>query len=560
MASELSILTVYAKADAPRETLRSQGACKIAVPCFDLPRPAELEGAHALLVRAPDLDVNSLDRALGDRELEVIVDTSGAWSFAAAAVLTALRQKRTKLRGCFGADPLRAYARGLPLDWDRPASLFGGRSFNVLRHSTSPYSDAGAALPDQLAFVLATSIDSMRRLDDRGIAPETVAQHTTLQFELDCDQFLGIALLRAARACWARIADVLGFDVPARIHAETARRVLTVRDPWVNLLRGTITCFSAIVGGADWVTTAPFDAAGGLPSEIARRLAKNTGLLLREEAHLDHVVDPAGGSWYLERLTRTVAETAWTTFQEIERLGGMQAVLTSGWIDRRIDASRRAAQAEVATRKLPITGVSEFPDLSERRLTQAPYRSPGRIEAPELADLSSAIEAAGKGVSLAAIASAVHPSGLQRKRLPVIRWAEPFEVLRHASDVGLELAGERPRIFLANLGPIAEHVARATWTRNLFEAGGIEAVQSEDGNLAEAFRKSGARAAVICSSDRIYGAEAGAAIRALRAAGARPLYLAGPPNAAYSVDRFVHAGMDVLAMLADLHRTLGVPR
>jgi methylmalonyl-CoA mutase len=242
--------------------------------------------------------------------------------------------------------------------------------------------------------------------------------------------------------------------------------------------------------------------------------------------------------------------------QEIEAFGGMQAVLTSGWIDDRLQMSRRERMSEVHKRKAPITGVSEFPDLFERPIGARAYDPPREIDTPNLSLLTEAIEAAGEGATLSGIARALLRGGSMRPPLPMIRWAEPFEALRNASDRHRERTGSRPRIFLAQLGPIAEHTARSTWAKNLFEAGGVEAVTRE-GDLVEAYRASGAQAAVICSSDAIYAAQATAAARALKAAGASPLYLAGKPDD-YPVDAFVHFGIDVVAMLRDLHRSLGV--
>ncbi len=557
MAS-VSIATLYAREDAPSEGLRSRGAAQIALSCFELPEPGELEGAGAILLRSPDPDTARLDAALGDSTAAVFLDTGGAWSGAAGALLVALRERRPDLTGCFGADPLRAFARGFPLDWNRTAELFAFDELRVLRLSTAPYSDAGADLDHQLAFLFATLLDTLRNLEPRGIDPATAARRTSLQLELDCDQFLGIAALRATRALWARIAEVIGFDAPACLHAETARRVLTERDPWVNLLRGTVTAFAAIAGGADWITVTPFDAIVGLPGPLGRRLARNTTLLLEEESHLAHVVDPAGGSWYVERLTRELTERSWRTLQEIEAAGGMQAVLTSGWIDRRVEASRAARLDAVAHRTAPITGVSEFADLDEKPLPSPAYRPPARREVPPIADLAAAVEAARQGASLTELALALPTSGPRRPALPVIRFAAGFEALRGAADAHRERTGSRPKIFLANLGSVSEHTARATWARSFFEAGGVAAVSSDGDDPVGAFERSGARAAVICSSDRVYEARAAEVARALSAAGASPLYLAGKPNDAYPVDAFIHIGVDVLATLGDLHRALGV--
>jgi methylmalonyl-CoA mutase len=350
------------------------------------------------------------------------------------------------------------------------------------------------------------------------------------------DQFLTIAKFRAARRLWARVAQVSGITTGAaaqRQHAVTSSVMMTERDPWVNMLRTTVACLAAGVGGADAVTVLPFDEAVGLPDAFARRVARNTQSILLEESHLARVVDPAGGSWYVERLTDELAHAAWEHFQEIERAGGQRAALTAGLVGERIADTWAARSVALAKRREPVTGVSEFPNLGEQPLVREAAPAP-----------------LGGG-------------------LPRVRRAEAYEALRRRSDAHLAATGSRPRLFLAALGTAAVYTARSTFAANLFQAGGIETVSaasSEAAELAARFAASGAAVACLCSSDQLYAEHAEALAAALKSAGARRVLLAGRPGErreAYQragVDEFVHAGGDAVAVLTSVLDEIGAVR
>ncbi len=307
--------------------------------------------------------------------------------------------------------------------------------------------------------------------------------------------------------------------------------MMTARDPWVNLLRTTLACFAAGVGGADAVTVQPFDARLGLPDDFARRIARNTQALLVEEANVARVIDAAGGSWYVESLTEELAQSAWAWFREIERAGGFAAALGAGLIADRLAATRARRADDIAHRRAPITGVSEFPNLAEK----LPVRQPAPAE----------------------------PGG----GLPRIGYAEEFEALRDRSDAH----PVRPRIFLATFGPVAAHTARASFAANLFQAGGIETVRAGDpssaapaagtstdpAEIAAAFSASGATVACLCSTDKLYADHADAVAAALKAAGATRVWLAGKGQYA-TVDGHVHAGCDAVDVLRTTLTELGV--
>src|SRR5262245_58964781 len=346
----------------------------------------------------------------------------------------------------------------------------------------------------------------------------------------DADQFLTLAKFRALRKLWARVAEACGLEPqPIFIKAETAWRMMTRCDPHVNMLRTTIAAFSAGLGGADAISVLPFTQAIGLPDGFARRIARNTQLILLEESNLAKVGDPAAGSGGMEDLTQKLCGVAWGLFQEIEAAGGAAAALERGLIQDKVAAVRAEREKAVAHRKDALTGVSEFPNIHE---------GPAAV------------------LDVARVASRLQPL------LPQIRLAEPFELLRDVSDRILAATGSRPKVFLANLGTLAEFTARATFAKNFFEAGGIEAVGSDGiksrDDTATGFRNSGAKLACLCSSDEVYAQEAADAAQALAAAGAKHLYLAGRPRDADAlkstgIGTFIFTGCDALAVLQQAH-------
>jgi methylmalonyl-CoA mutase len=298
-------------------------------------------------------------------------------------------------------------------------------------------------------------------------------------------------------------------------HAVTSPAMITRRDPWVNMLRTTVATVGAGLGGAAAVTVLPFDSELGRPDEAARRLARNTQALLLEESHLAHVIDPAGGSWYVESLTDALAQKAWEEFTRIERDGGIEAVLDDGSLAARLDATWEQRATRIARRQDPITGVSEFPNLHE----ELPRREP----APDTP----------------------HEGGLPRRR-----YAEVFEHLRDRADA----AATRPTVFLATLGTLAQYTARASFTTNLFHAGGVATIDGPGGTdpqeIATAFRDAGTPVAVIASSDKVYDQHAAAVAAALHDAGAGRVLLAGTKDVE-GVDATLYAGCDAAAVLRD---------
>ena len=401
--------------------------------------------------------------------------------------------------------------------------------------------DAGGTEAQELAFVLATAVAYLRAIEEAGVALEDAQNMIYARLSADADQFLTMAKFRALRFLWARVEQACGLaPKPLFIAAETAWRMLTQRDPYVNMLRATMATFSAGLAGATAITVLPHTLALGLPDAFARRVARNTQLILMEESNLAKVTDPAAGSGGIENLTQALCEAAWALFQEIEKAGGVFAALEQNLIQRKVAATRAVREANIARRNDVLTGATKFPNLHE------PYVAVIDAKPIELAPYGEA--------------------KLTFDALAPLRLAAPFEALRDRSDEILKAKGKRPSVFLANLGTPADFTARATFAKSLFETGGIEAIDSEGfadpAALTAAFKTSGAALACLCSSDKVYAQRAEAAAKALQTAGAQHIYLAGRPREhetalrSAGVSEFIFAGGDALAVLEEAYRRM----
>ena len=392
--------------------------------------------------------------------------------------------------------------------------------------------NAGGSEAQELAFALASAVAYLRALEAGGMALDAARAAIYFRLAADADQFLTMAKFRAARKLWARVEAACGLAPrPALVTAETAWRMMTRRDPYVNMLRTTIAVAAAGFGGADAITVLPHTAPLGLPDAFARRVTRNTQLVLLEELNLARVADPAAGSGAIEALTQELCAAAWSIFQDIEKAGGAWAALQSGAIQKGVGAIRAERQKAVARSRDVLTGTNAYLDLQE---TLPPVL--------DVAPVKPAPEETGTVTAAA---------------LPRLRLAEPFEQLRERSDKTLVKSGARPKIFLANLGTPAAFTGRAGFAKNFFETGGIEAVggDGEGSALATAFKSAGTPLVCLCSSDKVYEKDASAAVERLKAAGARHIYLAGRPAEreaalrAAGVQTFIYEDCDVLATL-----------
>ncbi|TWF81379.1 heterodimeric methylmalonyl-CoA mutase small subunit [Pseudonocardia hierapolitana] len=493
-----------------------------------------------LAVGAGGTAVADLGRVLDGVQLDlapVVLDASGDTAdteLAAAGAFLELAGERgagRDLLGTLGLDPVGRRARtgeGPDPDAVVPTAIRTASEFprvRVVVVDALPVHGAGASDAQELGFSLAAGVAYLRALTGAGLDLATAAGLLEFRYAATAEQFPTIAKLRAARLLWSRVTEACGQAFPQVQHAVGSPSMLTRRDVHGNLLRGTVAGFAAGVGGADAVTVAPFDAAVCDPGSFSRRIARNTQSLLVQEAHLARVVDPAGGSWFVESLTRQLAAAAWAFFQEIEAAGGVLAALDAGLVAERVEPVRGRRAESAARRTAPIVGVSEFADLTEPALERRPASEP--------------------------------PAG----GLPRFRPAEPYEAFRDRSDALLAETGSRPRAFLATLGPLAAYTARAGFARNLLQAGGIETPEAGPTETTEdvvaAFREAGTPVAVLCASDALYDERAPDTVAVLRAAGARYVLLAGRADVP-GVDGNLAAGCDAPAVIESVYRVLEV--
>ncbi|MGY2031013.1 methylmalonyl-CoA mutase family protein [Nocardia gipuzkoensis] len=481
--------------------------------------------------------LNGLLFELAPLTLDAGSDVAGA----AAQVFSVLdgyaAPDREVIRIALGAAPLTSRFAGLAdIGLTEAVALAGqaARRPETVRAITvdgTVFHDAGASDAQELGAAVAAGLAYLRSLTESLDIADALGQ---LEFRLAAtdDQFATIAKFRAARQLWARVAHVCGAPDfgGAPQHAVTSAAMMSRRDPWVNMLRTTLAAFGAGIGGADTVTVLPFDSALppgelGVSKSFADRMARNTQLLLLEESHLGHVLDPGAGSWYVEDLTAALAAKAWEFLQEIEAAGGYLAALESGLLAERVAATKAARDTDVAHRKTAVTGVNEFPNLAEQPLSEA-ARQAGRVA----------------------------------------RYGAAFEQLRDRSDAYLAEHGARPKALLVPLGSVAEHNVRVTFIANLLASGGIESINPGPlavDAIAAAATEAGAPIAVLCGSDARYGTEAGAAVERLRAAGVSTVLLAGAAKAvadlddAQRPDGFLAARIDAVAALSGLLEKVG---
>ncbi|BBZ28346.1 methylmalonyl-CoA mutase small subunit [Mycolicibacterium madagascariense] len=501
------------------------------------------DGVSAMVLRvgADGVDVAHLDRLLEGVFLElvpVIVEAGADYVGAADALLALVSgmadDAKPTLSIDLGADPLAAALTGR----DAPPMSgvvatasrvlgFGG-GIRAVTVDGAGLHDLGASASWELAGAIAAGVAYLRALCDGGLAVPDALRQIAFRFAADDDQFMTIAKLRAARQLWARVAEVLGQPDAgaATIHAVTSRPMMTRRDPWVNMLRTTLAAFGAGVGGADTVQVFEFDSAiegglAGVARSFARRMARNTQLLLLEESHVGRVLDPGGGSWFVEDLTRCLAEQAWHHFQDLESRGGFEAA--GGHLAEEIAAVRNRRAEDVAHRRRALTGVNEYPNLAE-----APLAPP-------------------------------HPTP------SVHAYAAAFDALRDRSDAYLAANGARPTALLLPLGPLAEHNVRTTFAANLLASGGVQSVNPgtlSPAGVAQAAAEAGHPAvAVVCGTDARYAEEVSDIVAAAHAVGIAHVYLAGPEKAVadaeHRPDDYLTAKIDAVAALSTLLTRLG---
>ena len=379
--------------------------------------------------------------------------------------------------------------------------------------------DLGASDVQELGYVLALGAHYLRALEAAGTSVDDAVGLVEFRLAASDDQFVTIAKLRAVRRMWARMLELSGASEDHRnmsLHAVTSRPMMTKHDPWVNMLRTCVAAFAAGVGGADTVTVLPFDARLGLPDAFARRIARNTSTLLVEESHVAKVADPAGGAFAVEKLTDDLAVAGWEELGRIESSGGVTDALEDGSLRARIDEVVAERDRQIANRTRPLTGLTEFPNLHETLPERKPYAEGA---------------------------------------LPVRPYGEPFEALRDEPAT--------TKVFLATMGTIAAHTARASFATNLFAAGGIHVVNTGRHDDVAAVLKDyegpdgGQSVVCLVGNDKAYAEWGADLVKALREAGAEWVVLAGKPIQGVETDDTCAMGVDALEFLRRTREKLG---
>ena len=438
---------------------------------------------------------------IGEQDIDEVLDSlpldRSAVHFEAgpraAEVLEALnRRSPADAHGSVDYEPLSDFDRAVQLIRAARAPQF--RPVTIRAHR---FAEAGSTIVQELGLALAEGVEIMAQLTGRGVAPDRAAQALAFSFAVGSDYFQEIAKLRAARTAWARVVGSFqptsAESAKMTIYARTSHWTKTIYDPHVNLLRATTEAMAAAIGGADAVRVEPFDEPYREPAEFSRRLARNTQLILKREAWLDRSVDAAGGAYYLEVLTDSLAREAWNLLQQVEAAGGFLAYCASGAQERDIAKSRADREAAVSTRRATIVGTNQYPNLQERML-------------PEI-----------------------------EREDPAPRAARVFEEIRLRTERHAARTGHTPRFLLLEAGDLKMRKARSGFSANFFGCAGFEIRISD--TLTD-----DVDAVVLCSSDAEYAALAPRVIQQLREAGkSTPVIVAGNP--ADSIEQLKQAGV-----------------
>lgn len=566
--------------------------------------------------------LEDLQKALDGIDLEKVslFVRSGSSALPFAALLVALMRKRGRsaeaLRGCIEMDPIgvAAHEGRLPHSFEQAYremrellgwALGGAPHLQTVCVHGRAWIEGGGHAVHGLGFSLATGAEYLREMIRRGFTVDDVAPRIRFALTVGSRFFVEIAKLRAARMLWAHLVAALGGSEDSqrlRMHVRTAHRNKTLFDPYVNMLRTTAEAFAGVLGGCDSMQVGPFDEVARTPDEFSRRIARNTQLILMQECHLDRLIDPAGGSWFVENLTGELAQRAWALFQEVERRGGMAAAMREGFPQGEVAAAAEAQAREIAQRREILVGTNRYASQPEeplppaafdasvfrkrraaqvetyrtasdnRRNTDVMSRLSNIVEAAPGSVLEACIEGVRAGATLGEVTRALRINDKPDEPLrPVLshRAADGFEKLRLAVIAHGRRSGGRARVFLATMGSLRQHKARADFSRDFFETAGFEVVTgagfADAESAAAGAAESGARVVVVCSTDETYPELVPPVVAAVR--GRQPgavMVLAGRPEAqveahkAAGIDEFIHVRCNAVEILTGLARRAGV--
>lgn len=494
-----------------------------------------------------------------------------------------------KLSGCISFDPLGQLVQNGALPYSiteaykmlsevTKASKEHTPDLKTIDVQVNPYHESGGNAVHELAFAISTGLEYLRELANDEISIDDVAKSMQFSFSIGANFFMEIAKLRAARMLWSQIVKELGGSEDAQkmyIHARTSTWTKTIYDPYVNILRSTVEAFGAVIGGVNSLHVSPFDEAIGPADEFSRRIARNTHMILEKEANLSKVADPAGGSWYIESLTYSLAEKAWELFQKIEEKGGMYKAILEGFPQEIVLKTAEERAKNIKKRKDKFIGTNIYPNLNENKRV---------VENQDAVDLQKnnihiskeenvllnetlqqfaanrSIENAIKAVDLgASIDDLFKLISLHQKELPSVRTveihrgAQIYETLRQNAENYKSSSGQYPTIFVANLGPVAAFKPRVDFVTNFFEVGGFEVLNKESytsiNDAVEAFHQSNSSIVVICSKDENYPEMVPVLVKKLKDLNSNTtILLAGNPSEE-ELAIYKHAGLTELINL-----------
>ncbi|MCK9612185.1 MAG: methylmalonyl-CoA mutase family protein [Bacteroidales bacterium] len=515
------------------------------------------KGATAVSFKVKELafeeEMAQLLKGINMEEIAVHFFSSHSYSILADLLIEHVKKSgfdAHKLRGSFNFDSVSYYLlhgeyyNSREDNFNEAAALIKYMKthlplFKVLNINGIHFFNAGATAVQELAYVLASANEYMAQMSDRGLDMDDVCGDIQLTFGIGSNYFMEIAKLRAARMLWTRIAEQYKPHNPeslkVAIHATTGTWNKSVYDPYVNLLRLTTECMSAAIGGANAITVLPFNNTYKETDEFSARIARNIQIILKEEAYLDKVIDPAAGSYYIESLTDEIAQISWNKFREIEESGGMITVMENGSVKKDIEKVAAQRNMDIAMRKTPILGTNIFPNLKETILDE--YQCPKNCN--------------------------------DEAYLKLYRGAELFEELRFATEKFVKNGNTRPKVFLATYGNLAMRKARATFTTNFFGCSGYEItdefVVKDTSSTMDEILLSGANLVVICSSDEEYAQQAGELAKAVKEKDPKiTVIVAGFPKELVDqlkndgVDDFIHMRVNAVETLARYNKLLGI--
>jgi methylmalonyl-CoA mutase len=516
-----------------------------------------------------------------------------------------------ELRGSVGMDPIGFLVSNgkLPIDidslYDELADMTVWASehapkLGIMQIHGETYNNGGASAVQELAYALSTAVEYMRELEKRNIVPEKCVPHFRFSFGMGSNFFMEISKLRAARLLWNKITRECGLSDGKRkmyIHARTSNYTKTYYDPHVNMLRVTIETFAAVAAGAESVHTATFDEQIRPSDEFARRIARNVQLILKEESHLSRIMDPAGGTWYVEHLTNDIAGAAWKEFMEIEKMGGIYKALIDGYPQTEVAKIAEKRANNYAFRNNTIVGTNKYSNPDEEKLNPHPFDY-GEFKKARIDDLKkiknsagqnnrekiskraketllteAAIDAADIGLPVSDIISIIRKDkqpSTSIAPIPELRASGQYEKLRNAVESHREEKGNL-KVFMATLGPIRKYMPRLNFSASFYEVGGFEVIRTmgfdSPEDAANSALEEDANVIVICGLDACYPemAPVTASIVKKKKPDAIVIMAGLPPNdelkkkyEAAGVDQFIHLKSNVLQTLTEIASRLGV--